>query len=436
MMLAATAACGRVEASGARRPSTLVYPPWQHTFGLHRVNQTHLDFYSGYRKTFAAPRGVAATKPYFNDKPSPRDDDELTVYGINSGTGEIFYNTSMLSLGFFGGLGDGDGEFTDAVGICADDSGNVFVADRGNDRIVKLRNVRNKLEYRDAFDLVDTGRPLRKPAGIALEDGVLFVADGGNDRVLMLDLDGTPVGDLGGEGVFESPFAVAALMSGAWNYYSTRFVVVTDSLNRRLTMLDPSGTVTATRRYRDVSGEPGGFDFVAIDYYGNVYVTDRVSGCIYKFDRHLRLLTRFGCGGDDDRNLVEPRGIAIYRRFGQVFVAEAAGASYFWVGTDVLNLTGTVRRDGDGLLVRLRLLLTEQSRVTMRLETDRGEVVKTLADEVFMEPGQLRPVYRVSGSNALCSRAKCTYRIVVTARATYSSGAFHVVERKAALRQE
>jgi hypothetical protein len=32
---------------------------------------------------------------------------------------------------------------------------------------------------------------------------------------------------------------------------------------------------------------------------------------------------------------VEPRGIAIWKRFGQVFIAEKKGAQYFWIGTDL-----------------------------------------------------------------------------------------------------
>ena len=56
---------------------------------------------------------------WFFKRYGTEDDDELTVYGVNSGTGEIFYNTSMVSLGFFGGEGRADGSFRNPVGIDA-----------------------------------------------------------------------------------------------------------------------------------------------------------------------------------------------------------------------------------------------------------------------------------------------------------------------------
>ncbi len=74
-------------ASGAERGgTTLVTPPWTHCLGLHKVTQFHLDIYSGYREKFIDPEGLFCVKLVGKDKPdTPRDDDELTVYGLNSG---------------------------------------------------------------------------------------------------------------------------------------------------------------------------------------------------------------------------------------------------------------------------------------------------------------------------------------------------------------
>ena len=75
--------------------------------------------------------------------------------------------------------------------------------------------------------------------------------------------------------------------------------------------------------------------YAAIDYFHNVWVTDKDDHCILKFDKDLRLLDVFGSFGTDKNQFVEPRGIAIWKRFGQVFIAEKKGAQYFWVGTDL-----------------------------------------------------------------------------------------------------
>ena len=91
--------------------TTLVYPPWSHCYGMHRVNQTHLTLRAGFRYKFDDPQGVAALKLAAEDDPAstPRDDDELTVFGVNSGQGLLIYNTSITAIAFYGREGTGVG---------------------------------------------------------------------------------------------------------------------------------------------------------------------------------------------------------------------------------------------------------------------------------------------------------------------------------------
>ncbi len=376
---------------------------------------------------------MAAIKHDFDDKEGRGDDDELTVYGVNQGSGEIFYNKSMTSLGFFGREADEERILRDAVGIAADREGNVFVADRGNNRIVRLRNDENKkLRVVDYFDGADSGVSMRRPTDVVLEGGGAFVTDTGNDRVVETDLEGRYIGAIGKEAGLSEPFGIAALVSDEWNYYRSRFIVVTDSRNQRLSMLSLDGVPLESVRYSEISDSGGGFFFVAVDYYSNVYVTDRIGGCIYKFDRHLNYLTRIGCGSGSKDDLVEPRGISIYRRYGQVFVAEERGASYFWVGTDVQNLRCSASRSGDGLELTVRFLLTEHSTVTVRLESEDGAVTKTIADNRLMHPGRRTFLYRVDETRL--PLANCKYRVTIEARATYSSRKYFSASRSAPVR--
>ena len=48
------------------------------------------------------------------------DDDELTVFGLNSGEGEIIYNTSLYEVKIYGERGTGEGQFLDPLGIDAE----------------------------------------------------------------------------------------------------------------------------------------------------------------------------------------------------------------------------------------------------------------------------------------------------------------------------
>jgi hypothetical protein len=427
---------GEKTAAGGDEQTTLVAPSWRHTLGLNRVRQTHLDIYSGYRKRFDQPLGIAATKHLFNDKPGTGDDDELTVYGVNSGTGEIIFNTSQMSLGFFSGWPGEKAGFDRPVDVVADREGWVAVSDAGRNHVVYLRNEDNQLHFVRCLDLAETGRPLSSPSGLALEGGRLYIADTGNNRIVVTNLAGEFLGSFsrsGETGPLIQPYDVAVIEPDTWNYYGSSFIVVTDSLHQRLNQLSLDGRPLAALRHSEIAGDPGGFYFTAVDYYSNVYVTDSRTGCVYKFNRFLAYLTRFGCGGGRESDLDEPRGIAIYRRFGQVFIAERAGASYYWVGTDILSPSAEARVGAGGADLQIRFTLTEQSLLTTILETAASEPVDTLAENLFTPPGNVIKTYHLPGWADEGSIANRKYFVTITATATYSSRRYFSAHRKVPL---
>ena len=427
---------GKTSGAEVDQPTTLLPPSWRHTLGLNRVRQTHLDIYSGYRKRFSDPLGIAATKHLFNDQAETSDDDELTVYGVNSGAGEIIFNTSLMSLGFFSDWPGEPSGFDRPVDVAADREGWVAVSDAGRNRVVYLQNVANQLHFIRYLDLAETGRPLNSPSGLALEGGRLYIADTGNDRIVITNLDGEFLGTIvrsGGGGALIRPFDVAVIEPETWNYYGSKFIIVTDSLALRLSQLSLEGEPMAAVRYNEIAGDPGGFYFTAVDYYANVYVTDSRAGCVYKFDRHLDYLTRFGCSGSGESDLDEPRGITIYRRFGQVFIAERSGARYYWVGTDILNPCAEARVGEGEAVLEIRFSLTEHSLLTLILETAAGEPVDTLAENLFTEPGNVTKTYHLSGENGWKRIANRTHSITITATATYSSKRYFSARRKVPL---
>jgi len=373
------------------------------------------------------------------DAAGPEDDDELTVLGVNAGRREIIYNRSLFSLGFLDS--DSSVALADPVGIAVDAAGLVAVTDRGADRVVLLRiDERMKLRYKGVIDLSTGGAPdgpsaqFDGPCGVAIEAGSIYVADSGNDRIVVADTAGQHVRDVApGRSIVEEPFGVSVIAEREWNHYQSAFVAVTCDRNQRLVKLSLSGEPQESVDYRAVSDRGGGFYFPAIDYYGNVFVTDAVSGCVYKFDRHLRPLARMECAGEHADDLDAPRGIAVYRRFGQVFVAEETGVSYFWVGTDVLNTEcRAVRANGGGELT-VRFFLTEQSNVTLLLAAADAEP-KMIVPELFTEPGPVRRTVSVPASVLPCDVAKCNYFLTVRAEPTYASKGHVVIERRVPVR--
>ncbi len=418
-------------------PTTLVAPPWSHTFGLHRVRQTHLDIYTGYRKRFSSPQGLAAIKHDFNDEESPNDDDELTVYGVNAGEREIIFNKSRFSLGFFEGSGSGGSDFVRPVGIAADREGWVAVADQAQNKVLYLQNESNELKYVRSVTFEDSEKPLAAPMGLAIENGRLYIADSENHRVVVTDRNGTLLETIGTDEkrwhLFR-PFDVAVIAEPSYNYYQSKFIIVSDSLNQRLCKLAMNGVPLTIKRFKETAGDFGGFFFVAVDYYSNVYATDTLAGCVYKFDRHLNYLARLGCGEEETSALEEPRGIAIYRRFGQVFVAERAGASYYWIGTDVLNPSAEAELEEGSASITIRFLLTEHARLTVSLEDEAGATLHIFDSERFISPGNKTRIYHLKDGSLPCSIAKCKSYVTIVATPTYASKRFLTVNKRVPVR--
>jgi DNA-binding beta-propeller fold protein YncE len=124
-------------------------------------------------------------------------------------------------------------QLSDPQGVAVDTQGNLYVADTGNHRVVKLAPAGQTLaEWR-------LGTEERSaPAGIALDgDGNVYVADWQASQVFKLAPTGLLLGQWGapgrGPGVFDGPRALTLDADG--NVY------VADSGNQRIQKLAPTG---------------------------------------------------------------------------------------------------------------------------------------------------------------------------------------------------
>ena len=83
---------------------------------------------------------------------------------------------------WWGSEGSGEGQFVRPSQIAVDSSGNVYVADGGNDRIQKFDSSGNFLATWGSYG--EGNGQLSYPESIAVDSsGNVYVADGGNDRV-------------------------------------------------------------------------------------------------------------------------------------------------------------------------------------------------------------------------------------------------------------
>jgi tripartite motif-containing protein 71 len=100
-----------------------------------------------------------------------------------------------------GGPGTGDQQFSDPQDLSIYSGLDLFVADRGNDRIVRLNR---RLTFLSEFHSLDNTSPdlaFEKPLSVVQNArGDLFIADGGNDRILKISADGEPLFSFGAYG--------------------------------------------------------------------------------------------------------------------------------------------------------------------------------------------------------------------------------------------
>jgi len=400
------------------RPTLLVFPPSGHVY-VHKARPFHVKLLLGLRSGFANPQGVACARLAETDDPATEDDDdELTVYAANCDRHQVIYNSGLWGLESYGGLGSGDGRFHNPVGVAANPDGWVAVADMNNNRVVLLKNRKGRLRFVRNIGAGELGHPM----GCALDShGTIYVADTDNNRVAVYDSLGRLLSAFGA-GQLDRPSAIAAVAGDdPWTYRHQTVIVAADSAGGRIRLFDGLGRLRATVTGDDIALPGAYFGALAIDYYGSVYATDMVNHAIHKFDHGLKYVASFGREGRGDREFQSPRGIAIWRRYGQVFVLERESAQYYWIGIDGY-IEGVYPKAIDSLHpgVTISLQLYEPADFKIVIKDTTGNVVRTLVDE-FRETLGLNHVVWDGRDDLGREVPKGEYDIEVTLEPTYSS---------------
>ena len=392
--------------------TTLVIPPFEHCWGIHKGTEKKLKLLLGEDKNFNDPQGLSCVKLFaWDDTTTDEDDDELTVYGVNSGNNEIIYNNSMHSLGIWGNRYGSEVKLSSPKGIAADPEGNVYIADCGNHRVVHLKNDGKELHLVNII----ADSILSAPFDVALDSkGFLYITDTVKSAIFKFSPDGGFITTIG-EGLLRSPKGIDVVdMEERWHYYNEEFIAVVDSFSMRVVRLSMDGRLEGRVSSSDYFASPVEFNYLALDYMNDIWVTDRVNHTIHKFDHNLNFLTIFGGYGTNNGQFVEPRGICIWRRYGQTFISERIGAQYFWIGTDVESLY--VKKDGGRL--RISYTLTERSLVTVEILDKKGKKrLATLIDKTVLKAGRRTAIWNIP--RKYLSRGEVLVR--VTAEPRYSS---------------
>jgi hypothetical protein len=231
-----------------------------------------------------------------------------------SSTGAFVAPAPFTELGYaseFGELGSGDGQFKEPYDVAIGAGGDIFVLDRGNDRVEKFNEAS---EYLGQFGEEGSGDgQLRWPSALAVDSkGDVWVADSGNERIEEFNESGEFL-RTAGEGMIGYAEGIAIDRSGR--------VWVSATSGGYLAVFGEDGEF-----FKEVSskgsepgqlGEPEG---LTVDAKGDVWVSDYHNARIEKFSESGEYLGEFGSEGGGAGELSGAYSIAADA--GHVFVSE------------------------------------------------------------------------------------------------------------------
>ncbi len=250
--------------------------------------------------------------------------DELTEIAVDDPAGagglvppeppETLVNPVPTYGSAFGSTGTGNGQMSKPGGVAIDASGNLWVADRGNNRLQKFNEKGEWVKTVGAKGSAN-GQFLA-PSSIAFtSSGGFWVADSANNRLQQFNSAAEfvkAVSALGsGFGSLTDPEGIAVDAKGnLW---------VADSANGRILKLNEKGESPKVINPEGMGAiEPTG---IAVGPGGNVWVADWAHGRLVELGEAGNLLRSVGSEGTSNRQFVHPASVAIDSG-GRVWVAD------------------------------------------------------------------------------------------------------------------
>lgn len=226
------------------------------------------------------------TSTIFSTPVAMAKDASGNVYFADMGNHRIVkMDQNGTAIAKFGTLGSGQGEFDTPFGVTVDNDGNILVADTANYRIQKFDSNFNFIREWGSYGSGQGEFGLPREIGIDSQNRY-HVCDEFNDRIQVFDEDGGYLYEYGGKGTgdgeFRLPQGIAVKQSASGDK-----VYICDTYNNRVQILDVNGNFVdqiGTGEQGDSSTKfyhPRG---VNLDSDGNVYVADTYNHKIKKYN--------------------------------------------------------------------------------------------------------------------------------------------------------
>jgi DNA-binding beta-propeller fold protein YncE len=194
--------------------------------------------------------------------------------------------------------------------VALDGRGNIYAADRGNDRIQELSG--------DGFPINQWGTPgtgaghLGAPSSVAIDqtNGDIYIADPRNRRIVVI----TSAGKIAH--IF--PYLATSLVLDRHG-----ILYATDLLHHVIREISPAGAIVRTLPSGQIT--PGRFEFpvsIAVGGRGNLFIPDRGNNRIVKLSPDGKVVLQFGSYGTLAGQFDAPTGVAVDTQ-GNIYVADA-----------------------------------------------------------------------------------------------------------------
>lgn len=231
-----------------------------------------------------------------------------------AGTSEAVYPPVYSTK--FGSEGSGSGQFKTPKLEAFDATGNLWVADMGNNRIEKFNSSGTFLA---AYGTLGSGNEqLSSPWAVAIDPktGYLYVSDTGNNRIQELESNGKYIRTIGTEGSGKLKEPMGATIDGAGNLW------VADKADNRI--VEYSSTGTFEREVGTFGSGNGQFNApsdIAISE-GSIYVVDAGNDRIQQFSPTGAYLNQFGSKGSGTGQFSEPLAITVNQTTGDLYISD------------------------------------------------------------------------------------------------------------------
>jgi DNA-binding beta-propeller fold protein YncE len=229
------------------------------------------------RQRLSGPIGVAA-------------DNSGNLYVVDAGNNRLLkFDSDSKALRGAGGFGSFEGLLNSPTYVAVDNNLNVYVSDAGNKRISVFDS---RLNFVDNIDFADADDPLKfgRPSGLAINDyGELWIADPDNSRIAVFvnlyKFDRFVADVETYSGLLLGPRAVARAQEGR--------VLVSDDRKSLIFSFDAFG-IYLFDFGRDILERPSG---ISLDRFGSIWVIDARLSMIFCFDREGELIYSEGSPG-------------------------------------------------------------------------------------------------------------------------------------------